>query len=731
MTDLARLSQLALQRRQAGDLEGAESGYRDLLARFPRHATTRRDLAWLLFERGDRARAIDELRRAVADEPSAAALHSDLGTMLRAGGSLDEAVDCFRQAIGLDPALWQARYNLGNAYVQLRQFDQAVDCYAEVLRHAPADPDVHLNLGVAERSLGHLDRARESLERARDLRPADAAAWTQLGILEKLAGNIPQAIDCLSRARQLDPGAVLAYYHLGLAWRGWNHADEAIEAFRAVVRLSPNHTAGHRALAEAYESSGRTDEAIAAYRAMYRCSGDDAAKIRAALALPIILESAERIDRLRRQLARDLDELGRETLHVVDPVGGIGTPAFPLAYQGRNERDFQRQISALVRRATPGLAYVASHCANARGARRAGRVKLGFISMHFRDHTIGKLNAGLIKRLDRAKFEVVVFHGPDGADPLARRILAAADASVVLAPDLAAAREQIADQRLDVLYYTDIGLEPTTYYLAHAQLARVQCVTWGHPLTTGIPAIDYFISSDDLETVGAEAHYTEKLVRLAHLAICYYRPHWPTSVKARADFGLSDESHVYACLQGPFKLHPDDDLVFGEILRRDPRATLALLEGQFPSWSAKLRERFSRSMPDVARRVVFVPQQPPDDFSRLLASVDVLLDPLHFSGGDTSFQSFAVGTPIVTLPGSFLRSRITCALYRAMGLTDGVATSREDYVARAVRLGTDRGLRDRVRSEILRANSAIFESEAGLRDLENFLLDTVAAAWAD
>src|SRR5207247_8154977 len=99
-------------------------------------------------------------------------------------------------------------------------------------------------------------------------------------------------------------------------------------------------------------------------------------------------------------------------------------------------------------------------------------------------------------------------------DETARAIQEHADEYVVLPADLPLARRLIAEQRLDVLVYTDVGLDPVTSTLAHSRLAPVQCVTWGHPVTTGIPTLDYFLSSELLEGEGAEQHYTENLVRL-------------------------------------------------------------------------------------------------------------------------------------------------------------------------------------------------------------------------
>jgi predicted O-linked N-acetylglucosamine transferase (SPINDLY family) len=101
---------------------------------------------------------------------------------------------------------------------------------------------------------------------------------------------------------------------------------------------------------------------------------------------------------------------------------------------------------------------------------------------------------------------------------------------------------------------------------------------------------------------------------------------------------------------------------------------------------------------------------------------------LHFGGGDTSYQSFAVGAPVVTLPSQYLRGRITYSLYRAMGIDEPIAASTTDYVERAVRLGTDAAARQHLRGRILGAAGHIFENAAGVRDLEQFLVQTVESA---
>jgi predicted O-linked N-acetylglucosamine transferase (SPINDLY family) len=105
---------------------------------------------------------------------------------------------------------------------------------------------------------------------------------------------------------------------------------------------------------------------------------------------------------------------------------------------------------------------------------------------------------------------------------------------------------------------------------------------------------------------------------------------------------------------------------------------------------------------------------------------DVLLDPFHWSGGNISHDALAFGTPIVTLPGAYMRGRVTCGCYKQMGVMDCVASTMEEYVALAVRLGTDSACREQVKAKILAANGALYENINAVREMERFFLDAVA-----
>ena len=348
------------------------------------------------------------------------------------------------------------------------------------------------------------------------------------------------------------------------------------------------------------------------------------------------------------------------------------------------------------------------------------KIKIGIISRYLRGHTIGNLNYGLIKHLDREKFHVSVLGFPGMKDKLSAEVADAADQTFILPAQLAPARQIISQQALDILLYLDIGMDPLTYFLAFSRLAPIQCTTWGHPDTTGIPNIDYYISSVSAEPPGAQAHYTEKLILFNQFPMYCHQPEAPEQQLTRRHLGLPEDSHLYACLQSLFKIHPDFDDIIAGILQRDPEGIILFFESKHAHWGKLLRERFARRLPDVYDRVRFLKRLAPDQFLAFLQIPDVILDTPHFSGGYTSLLAFAGGAPIVTWPGEFMRGRLTYALCKQMGIRDCVADKFEAYVNIALRLANDKAWNREIRSKISTRAHVLFEDMEPVRELECF-----------
>ena len=141
-------------------------------------------------------------------------------------------------------------------------------------------------------------------------------------------------------------------------------------------------------------------------------------------------------------------------------------------------------------------------------------------------------------------------------------------------------------------------MDVRTYFLAFARMAPVQCVTWGHPDTTGIPNVDYFVSGEQIEPKDGANHYSEELYRLPAPPTYYPFPEIPDGLKVRADFAISQTRTFYLCPQSAVKFHPDIDQLFAGVLRNDDDADIYVIEGAVGHWTEQLRERW-RNDPDV------------------------------------------------------------------------------------------------------------------------------------
>ena len=612
MNSTEQTLQIGLQYHEAGRLDEARQCYQTILQSESEHADAHHLLGMLAYRQGDHEAAVVQITRALAVRPASALYLNNLGGACQALGRFDEAGQAFERAIEIQPGCAEAHNNLGAVLFAQGNFTEARQCYQTALSLKPEYADAYVNLGSLQHALCQFDAAEASLRNALRLAPGNSLAWNNLGNVFKSRDRLAQAVDCYQQA----------------------------------LKSNPNYTPARNNLALALQAQGQWEAAIEAFDLSSSSSAASGLLIKRALALPVILDSTEQLDRARARFDAELERLLNSNLTIADPYREAGVCTFHLAYHGINDRDRYVRVGKMFSKACPSLNYVAPHCRTRPAGRAAGaKLRVGFISYFFHNHSVGKHYAGLIRHLARDRFHVVLFRFPGSDDEVARSLAEAADEAITLPPDLAQAREQIAGLALDALYYTDVGMDPMTYFLAFARLAPVQCVTNGHPVTTGIPTLDYFVSSDAIEPDGAEEHYSEQLVRMRNIPNYYERPRLVGPRMSRRDFGLRTDWHVYLCAQNLCKLHPDFDLILADILRRDPQGRVILFHGLERVWTQRLITRLQRSIPDVADRVGFLDPQRNDLFLHLLTLADAVLDSTHFCGGTTTAQTLAVGRP--------------------------------------------------------------------------------------
>ena len=569
---------------------------------------------------------------------------------------------------------------------------------------------------------GDMDSARSVCRQILECRPAHADTMNYLGLIEFHDGNHGEAIRLIREAIRHNPGIAAYHNNIGNILYRVQRYTEAKDAFIEALRLNPDDIMALLNYAWLLGDEGHTGEARQCYQQIIQKHPVAGVSARLAMLIPPISGSVDGIKEVRENFRKQVVALADSDIRIQDPFCEVGATNFYLAYHGENNRELQSLVARFYIKACPGLLYTAPHCQGLLDWTPEKRIRIGFISRFFTDHSIGKTTRGLIAGLDRNKFSVTVFFLDPPAGRIGKIIESSADESVVVPNKLDAARQCIAARELHILLYPDIGMESFTYYLAYSRLAPVQCTSFGHPDTTGIPNIDYFISTQCYETDRAEEHYSEKLVRLQGVSsLAYYKkPEVPDELKERAYFGLSDDENIYICPQHLFKFHPDFDAILAGILRADENGRIVIIDGQHAHWGRMLRDRFHAVMPDVHERVRFVPRQAGPDFINIIAVSDVMLDTIYFCGQNTSHEGLAVGTPIVTLPGELHRSRHTMCFLKAIGIDECIARDARDYIQIAVRLGTDPDYRAGIKAVIQRNSHLIWEEKAVISEHERF-----------
>jgi predicted O-linked N-acetylglucosamine transferase (SPINDLY family) len=714
----------ARQAFEADDLARAQTACEKLLQRDAQHPDALHLRALIAFRQSEYATALQFVQQARKLAPRVSLYCNSLGFMQKELGRWDEAEQAYRKALQLDPQNAMAHYNLGEVLATSGNNADAEQCYREALRCQPDFYEAHNNLGLLLFDAGLYDQAVLHLTQAIRLRPREVKSYLGLARVLCKLNRFAEVEAVTQEAIRLNPEAAEAWHNLGFSLRGQGNVAGAITAYETAVQLNPHLCESHLNLGSIYYEKGLADAARQHFTQAAAIRPFDGIKLRQVLCVPAFYDSLAHLQEERAQLIANLDALMTQPLQVKAPDEEVGLTPFFLAYQGENEVGLLSQIGDLLLQSCPALGEVAPHCVESKT--NPAKVDIGFISQCFgkQTHIVSRVMAGIIAHWPRERFRVTVL-APGEVSGEIYPALRAGDRLVNVSTQWAIAKQQIADAKLDILLYADLGMDTWTYFLSFARLAPIQLVMGGHPITSGVPNVDYFLSSSYDELPHAQEHYRERLIQMPVRPVCFSPAPKTPQQKSRADFGMSEQAHIYLCPMTPFKIHPANDALFGEVLRRDSRGELVFVVNHQTELWERLRQRFARTIPDVVGRIRYLPYLSLLDLAEVLRLSNVMLDTVGFNGGTTALEALSVGTPIITLPGEFLRQRGTYAHYNQIGLFDCVAQNEADYVRLATEMAGCADRREQIKQEILARNAALFGQMGWIPQLSEYLLEAL------
>ena len=657
-------------------------------------------LGVLNYQLGNFKPAIEYFQRAKNVDPASSEVYYNLANALRKKGQPDEAKIYYLKTLQLNPGIFGAYHNLGIIAMQEKRIDEAIAYFQKVLTLDPNFYNAYYYLGILLQAQGQLDEAIDYFKQTLRLNPNDYEVFDKLGIALQEKGALDDAASCFTRAIQINPDYIEAYNDLGCILIEQGKNEEAIAFLDKAIDMEPHCF------------RGRLAKCISQLRIIY----PDTESI-----------SASR-NRYREELLRlEKDILFDDSRYIDAASEAIGTVhPFYLAYQGLNDCDLQniygRIVCKIMARRYPQFTEMIPMPSRSHGE----PIRVGIVSRFFYRHSVWKIPIkGWAESLDRRRFSLYGYctgRRKDEVTEVARRCFTR------FHEDFHSIEELCSRIRLDnlhVLIYPEIGMDELTVKLAALRLAPVQCVSLGHPDTTGFPTIDYYLSSELMETPEADAHYAEKLVRLPNLSFFYKPPEIPSTPMDRGTLGLPAKAVLYLCCQSLFKYLPQYDVVFPRIAKNVDTCKFLFISHPSEAVTDQFRERISRAFDRQHMKaddhVIFLSRLDADQYQAANLLSDVFLDSIGWSGNNTTFEAIACNLPIVTLPGTLMRARHCSAVLRMMGLTETIAASVEEYVAIASRLGQDVRWRHEISERIKCQKYRIYQDTESTSALEDFL----------
>ncbi len=753
---------------RTGRLQAATSALRSAVACDRNSALTWFQLGMALDQCGEAQQAAKAYRRAIRLKPVFPEAWCNLGNSLRKLGEADGAEDALRKAIAQRSGFAEAWCNLGVLLEHDRKDTNAALASQE--RALEWQPDLVPALFARAALLGRLGRtvdAVEAYERLLAVEPRHADGYNNLGVIFLGEAMLPEAQACFERALEIDAGHVDAMNNLGntllrvrrfdaalaafenalalrpqfaealngagLALQELGCAERALQCYEQALVLRPGFAEATANLAMVNKQLGRIEAARAGFERAAYLSGNPTLRLSAALAVAPIMGTEAQLEAEAAAIDAALAELAAQPWRAsLEQLAAFIDPPFYLAYRGWNNAPRLARTVELLRRNVTDLAFAAPHVAAPRGD---GPVRVGFVSSYFYNHSVGvsfERLLGALARDPRLELVGIALSGPD--DELTARIRAHCARWVCAPGSLRRARETIAALELDVLYFTDVGMDRITWPLSMMRLARVQCVSGGHPETTGSDQIDVMLSSRWLEEPSAQAFYTEKLLLLDAYNTELTRPPIAAERFPRADLlrdvatfpGTAAGVHLYLVPVKLQKLHPQFERMLARLLQRDPHGHVVLFADERQQhWLEATQARQRQTMGDVAQRVHFAPWANAGRFASWMTAADAVLDCWPFGMGTTAILACTLGVPVVTLPGPRLSGRGTQALLRMIGVEWPIAADAEQWVDKAIELASVPAVRRRLAQDLAAQSDLLFDENACADETASFLIDSV------
>lgn len=526
-----------------------------------------------------------------------------------------------------------------------------------------------LNAGDAEGALQVL----QTLVEVSPQRPLRYGSMMLLGEALLRVGNVDGAEKAFSRAAMSPNPAFLSL----LAERSFslNYWQEAVALRRQVVQMTPMDASAWLALAQTESQVNQSSDALVS------CE-------KALLLNPDLAEAQLLHAQLKNKTGEG--ESYFKTVYALyqksDPTSRLAsTVAMSSLYAGdlsaQQRIDIHRQLCAPIEASLTAL-YPALDTSKPASKKLNGRpLRVAYLSgdLH-RQHPVNLFLLPILEQHDKSKFEIYIYHSGNMHDIYTARAKNTANVwhDVHLWPDSDIAK-QIAQDDVDLLIDTAGHTSSHRLGVMAMRPAPAQATFLGYPHSTGMTRIDWLIGDPIVSPASHQHLYSETIVPLPDTVFCWAPvDHYPMPERAAL---TADSQLVLGSFNNAMKLVPSTLKLWAEILHQLPQASLLLKASGFSD--KHISQHFINALGELGIGPERIQMREPTglfDMMQEYADMHIALDPFPYNGGTTTLQALWMGVPVVTLEGENFVGRMGSSFLQALGRTDWIAKTPEDYV---------------------------------------------------
>lgn len=673
------------------------------------------------YARGNWADAIASCQKAVSCQPDWAPAYVTWGNVLQASGKIEEAIRLYSQALELDPNLPQAHVNLGSMFFRQGRLEEAIVSYQKAASLQPDLAAVYWNLARVWQRQGKLEEARASEEKALQLNPQLGGAEFHLNRGRKFSriGNLDAALSAWQMAIDRQPDMAEAYCNMGIILRSQSKFKEAIYYLEKAIQFQPDYAAAHQHLCGIVRDSGNYAAAREAVNKYSQNCGEVDPIMTAIYSISTYQVSGlneiakDRFFEIESKLQHDFTVVKKD----VEFKSLYGNFLFIAPYL-RDDIAANSQLYKLVAREYSDRLlkpnYSQKQTATTLASLNNRKLRIGFLSNHFKRHSVGWCSADIILELSQLNTEIYLYtNEPLKIDDVTNKI--GRGTTKLYRPEKypngqADVEEIVAEMRqdaIDILVDLDSLTVPIHAEILYQQPASI-CISWLGFEAPYISENNYFLCDQYTHPPEREKYYTEKLLRMpdSFVAVSGFQRKSMEREALRKSHRISSDQIVYLSIATGKKFNRDLAQAQVAILKQVPNSILIHKgNGDMEVFQAALSQACETEGVSI-HRIKFFQPVPTEEEHRLIYSLaDIMLDSYPYNGGTHTLEALWFNLPVVTRTGEQFLSRMGYSFLQTLGIEAGISRSLEDYINWGVKLGNDASLRQEVIETLAKSKS--------------------------